>query len=108
MIGTGPFRLTKYVRKSKLEFLKNSNFRSKYFPSTSAPQHKKIINDYKGKKVPFLDKINVTITNESQTAWLNFLKGKADYLEVPKDNYSENFTNNLLSDSMKINGMTSG
>ncbi|MBT6325060.1 MAG: hypothetical protein HOJ35_03765 [Bdellovibrionales bacterium] len=108
MIGTGPFRLTKYVRKSKLEFSKNTNFRSKYFPSTSAPQHKKIINNYKGKKVPFLDKINVTITNESQTAWLNFLKGKADYLEVPKDNYSENFTNNSLSPSMKMKGMTSG
>jgi len=91
-IGTGPFILKKYVRKSRMVFEKNKAYREKYFPKTSNTNFTNIVKEYAGKKVPLIDKIIVHIIKESQTGWLNFLKGKIDLLELPKDNYSETFT----------------
>jgi oligopeptide transport system substrate-binding protein len=109
MIGTGPYILKKYVRKSQIIFERNSNYRDKYFPTTGDEKYASILKDYAGKKIPFIDIIKVNIINESQSAWLNFLKGKLDYLEVPKDNMGDTLTpTNSISPKMKKKGIELG
>jgi oligopeptide transport system substrate-binding protein len=108
-IATGPYILKKYVRGSKLKFIKNKNYRHKLFPDSSHPEFSTYIKNYSGKKVPIIDEINVKIIKESQTAWLNFMKGKLDYLEVPKDNFTQVFTPSVtVSDEIKNKGITVG
>jgi len=92
VVGTGPFVLDSYVRKSRIEYSKNKNYRKKLFPTTARNEFKKYVEEYGGKQVPFLDKIIVKVMSESQTQWLNFMKGQLDYLEVPKDNFAQAIT----------------
>jgi len=80
MVGTGPFILKNVVHKNRLEFEKNLQFREKFFPGDPS------------RRVPFVDKVVVTVINEAQTTWLNFLKGKVDYLEIPKDSFDSSIT----------------
>ena len=108
-IGTGPFVMDSYVYKSRIEFSKNKNYRKKLFPNTSNERFKSYIEEYAGKQVPFIDKIVVKIMSESQTQWLNFMKGKLDYLEVPKDNFDFAITpSEELSPEMKAKGIELG
>lgn len=109
MVGTGPFILKKYVRKSQLTFEKNPHYRENFFPKTALPKYKTIVDQYGGKKLPLLEKVNVKIINESQTSWLNFMKAKVDYLEVPKDNLSEAMTpSKTVTPEMKEKGISLG
>ena len=109
MIGTGPYILKSYLRKSRFEFIKNPNFRDKRFPTTSSPEYASIIKEYGGKKIPFIDEINVHIIEQAQTKWLQFNKAKIDYLEIPKDNFSESISLDLnVSDKFKSKGIEKG
>ncbi|MCO4793276.1 MAG: hypothetical protein KC493_06180 [Bacteriovoracaceae bacterium] len=92
VVGTGPFVLDSYVRKSRIQYSRNKSYRKKLFPNTSNKRFEEYVKEYAGKEVPFLEKIVVHVINESQTQWLNFMKGKLDYLEVPKDNFSQAIT----------------
>lgn len=108
-VGTGPFVLSKYVRKSKIEYVRNPSFRDKYFPKTSNEKFKTYVSEYGGKKLPFLEKIKVKIIKESQTQWLQFMKGNVDYLEIPKDNFSESLSpQKELNPEMKRKGIVLG
>src|SRR5690606_21367703 len=42
-----------------------------------------------GKPLPMVDKIVMTVFNESQPQWLNFMQGKLDVSAIPKDNFSQ-------------------
>lgn len=92
VVGTGPFVLDSYVRKSRIEYSKNKNYRKKMFPMSSREEFKDYVKEYAGKQVPFLDKIVVKVMSENQTQWLSFMKGQLDYLEVPKDNFAQAIT----------------
>lgn len=108
-VGTGPFVMTNYIRKNKIEFIRNKNYRDKFFPKNSHARFEKYINEYAGKQIPFLDKINVYIMNEANTQWLSFLGGKVDYLEVPKDNFSQALTpSKEMTGPMKEKGIKLG
>ena len=92
VVGTGPFILDSYVRKSRIQYSKNKNYRKKIFPMSSREKYKDYVEEYAGKEVPFLDKIVVKVMSENQTQWLSFMKGQLDYLEVPKDNFAQAIT----------------
>ncbi len=109
IIGTGPYLLSKFKRKSRIVYKKNPQYREKFFPKTSALKFAHYTREYGGKRVPFIDEIKVKIIREAQTAWLNFIKGKIDYLEVPKDNFQEAFvTQNKLTPEMIEKGIKQG
>lgn len=79
-VGTGPFVLEKN-EPHRLTFLKNPNFREKYFPSENPEEDKK--------RIPFLDKITVDIIVETQPRWMNFQKANLDFIFVPSDSFQE-------------------
>ena len=109
MVGTGPFILKKYIRKSRLNFVRNPHYRDKLFPKDSASEFATIVKEYGGKKIPFLDEINVHIIEQAQTKWLNFNKGKIDYLEIPKDNFAQSISLTLdVADELKAKGIEKG
>jgi oligopeptide transport system substrate-binding protein len=97
-VGTGPFILPNFDQSNLITYLKNPNYREKYYPSDD-PQ-------FSGRKVPFLDRINVHILVESQPRWLNFTKAKMDVIELPKDNYEQALTKERgLNDELKAKGI---
>lgn len=88
-VGTGPFILEKN-EPHRLTFVRNPNFREKYYPFEGSPEDKEsgLLKDA-GKKLPLLDKITVDIIIESQPRWMNFQKGNLDFLWIPSDSFQE-------------------
>ena len=88
-VGTGPFLLEKN-EPHRLTFVRNPNFREKFYPSEGSPEDKEngLLKDA-GKRLPLLDKITVDIIIESQPRWMNFAKGNLDFLFVPSDSFQE-------------------
>tara|TARA_Y100000590_G_scaffold323369_1_gene366463 strand:- start:190708 stop:192390 length:1683 start_codon:yes stop_codon:yes gene_type:complete len=104
-VGTGPFILKEYVVKSKFRYIKNPNYREKYFPTEGAPRYSEFVKNYAGKKLPLVDEIDVRVILENQTQWLNFSAGKIDYLDIPKDNFDSSIIGNKLSEDLKKKGV---
>ncbi|MCR9203124.1 MAG: ABC transporter substrate-binding protein [Halobacteriovoraceae bacterium] len=89
-VGTGPFAIKDGVFKQtkKIEYVKSPTFREKKYPCEASPQFEKegLLKDC-GKKLPLVDRLVVNIIEEDQPRWLNFQKGKVEYVAVPKDNF---------------------
>jgi ABC-type transport system substrate-binding protein len=93
-VGTGPYRLEKWVRNSIITLVKNPGFRKgEAYPSRGEPgDREKGLLDDAGKQVPFIDRVEFQIFLEDQPMWLNFLKGRIDRSGIPKDNFSSAIT----------------
>ena len=87
-VGTGPFRTGEYRRTNKIIYTKNPTYREEFYPSEGEESDKEngLLADA-GKKLPLVDKIEVSVVQEDQPAWLEFLRGKSDLLPVPKDEF---------------------
>ncbi len=87
-VGSGPYMLKSWVKGSKLVLEKNPNFREEYYPTVGEESDKTEgrLADA-GKRVPFIDRINVHIIIEDQPRWLKFMRGDLDVIAPPKDNY---------------------
>ncbi|MGI4994017.1 ABC transporter substrate-binding protein [Halobacteriovorax sp. GFR7] len=91
-VGTGPFMLKEFRQSAKkFTYERNPNFRKKLFPTEASDEFKHMLK-YAGKEVPFVNKIEVNIIKEDQPRWLNFLKGRVDYIGIPKDNFESAVT----------------
>jgi len=88
-VGTGPFRLTQWRRSSFLVLEHNPGYRKDIFhvtPDPSDPQAQKIARELDGKRLPLIDRVEISIIEESQPRWLSFLNGEADMLyNMPRD-----------------------
>lgn len=84
-VGTGPFVLKKFsIQDSTLVYHKNPTFRDKFFPTEAADEYQYMLDEYAGKKLPFVDKIVVSILPEVHPRWLQFQGGQIDTIEVSK------------------------
>lgn len=77
-IGTGPFKFKYWSESNKLVFLRNDE----YFEI-----------DDNGKRLPYLDAINVTFNKDEEVAFLQFLKGDLDYLSGLNGSYKDEILN---------------
>lgn len=84
-VGTGPFKLDEWRRSSKITFVRNPNYREEYFDSAptegSSPLAKQVFEQMKGRKLPQIDKVEVSIIEEAQPRWLAFLGSEHDLME---------------------------
>ena len=82
-VGTGPFRLKKWVRGSKIILERNPQFREMVYdaqPSADDAQGQAILARLKGKRIPLVDEVEVSVIQENQPMWLSFLNGQIDGL----------------------------
>ncbi len=88
-VGTGPYRLVEWHRSSKSIFERNPNYRVDIFhvtPDPNDPDAQRIAAKLDGKRLPFIDRIEVSDMEESQPRWLSFLNGEYDFLHtMPRD-----------------------
>jgi ABC-type transport system substrate-binding protein len=84
-VGTGPFRLKEWRRAQKIVLEANPGFREVLYPGSDDPADRAIVAKMKGKKLPLLGRIDVSIVEESNPRLLSFEKGDLDYIQVPPD-----------------------
>jgi ABC-type transport system substrate-binding protein len=80
-VGTGAYMLSEWRRASKITLVKNPNYRGIVF-NEEAPAGDKvgeeIARHLKGKRLPLVDKVVISIIDEGQPRWLAFLNGELD------------------------------
>ncbi|KNZ31304.1 MAG: bicyclomycin resistance protein [Methylibium sp. NZG] len=85
-VGTGPFRLGAWRRASRIELLRNPQFREQVFegePAADDVQAQAIARELAGRRLPLVDRVQIDVITEAQPRWLAFLNGALDLLELP-------------------------
>ncbi|HVO91060.1 MAG TPA: ABC transporter substrate-binding protein [Casimicrobiaceae bacterium] len=84
-VGTGPYRLKEWRRGQKIVLEANPSFRDERFPDSPDPADRAIVAKLRGKKLPLIGRIEISVIEESQPRLLAFEKGDLDYLTIPGD-----------------------
>jgi len=79
-VGTGPYMLTRYVRSSKMVLEANPAFRQLPWSADPAadPASRDIAARMKGRLIPRIGRVEVSVMDEAQSRWLAFLRGETD------------------------------
>jgi ABC-type transport system substrate-binding protein len=108
-VGTGPYKLTQWVRSSSMVLERNSNYREHYYdaqPANDDAQGQDILKKMKGKRLPMIDRVEIAIVEESQPRWLSFLNGELDMIERLPNEFSIVATpNNVLAPNLRKRGV---
>jgi len=84
-VGTGPYRLKEWRRGQKIVLEANTGFRDMQYPDSDDPADRSIVARMKGRKLPLIGTIDISIIEESNPRLLAFEKGDLDYIQVPPD-----------------------
>jgi ABC-type transport system substrate-binding protein len=83
-VGSGPYRLKEWVRSNKIILEANPDFRGFEwkFDQGADPLDKEIVAAMEGKKMPQIGRVEISIIEEQQAAWLAFQNGELDILHL--------------------------
>jgi ABC-type transport system substrate-binding protein len=82
-VGTGPYRVAFWKRSSKIVLEANPNFREEYFDAHPAPDDadgQEILRLQKGKRLPIVGRVEVSVIEAQQPRWLSFLNEEMDLM----------------------------
>jgi ABC-type transport system substrate-binding protein len=108
-VGTGPFRLAQWKRSSRMVLERNPNYREVRYdehPPQDDARLQAIAAAFKGRRLPLVDRMEVSIIEENQPRWLAFLNGQQDLIEeVPADFAGIAMPNNRLAPHLEKRGV---
>ncbi|HAV4995937.1 MULTISPECIES: ABC transporter substrate-binding protein [Acinetobacter] len=106
-VGTGPYMLSKYVPRSKVELVANPDYRGFVwnFKSTGTPWDNQLVKEMSGKKMPQIGKVVVSIIEEQQSRWLAFQSGQLDFDKLTADAVPQALDGNQLKASFQKKGI---
>jgi ABC-type transport system substrate-binding protein len=107
-VGTGPYRLAFWKRSSKMVFEANPDFREEYFDGDPGddPRANEILAASKGKRLPIVGRIEISVIEETQPRLLSFLNGEMDMLyQVPEEFANQVMPNNQLAPNLAKRGV---
>jgi len=84
-VGTGPFRLREWRRGQKIVLEANPNFREQLYPVTGEASDRAVLEAMRGRRLPLVGRIEVSIIEESSPQLLAFNSGELDYANVAAD-----------------------
>ena len=80
-VGTGPFKLVQWRRSSFIAFDRNPDYRERYYdaePAADDAEGQALVARFKGRRLPMVDRVEISIIEEEQPRWLSFVNGEAD------------------------------
>lgn len=80
-VGTGPFKLVQWRRSSLIVFERSPDFRELLYdaePAADDAEGQAILARLKGRRLPMVDRVEISIIEEEQPRWLSFVNGEAD------------------------------
>jgi ABC-type transport system substrate-binding protein len=96
--------MQEWIRSSKMVLVKNPNYRDDFYdahPKADDAEGQAIAAPFKGRKMPFVDRVEISIIEESQPRWLAFLNGEQDLMNpVPLDMAPLAIPNNKLAPNL--------
>ncbi|MEP7281056.1 MAG: ABC transporter substrate-binding protein [Rubrivivax sp.] len=108
-VGTGPFRLAQWRRSSLIVLERNPDYRPVFYDADPAPddaEGQALLARFKGRRLPMLDRVEISIIEEEQPRWLSFLQGQFDFLEfVPPDYIDVAMPNGAVAPNLRRRGI---
>ena len=106
-VGTGAWKLAFWKRSSKMVFERNPNFREEHFDEhPNDARGREILARQKGRRLPIIDRVEVSIIEETQPRWLSFLNGEMDLIFlVPEEFAYQAFPNNKVAANLARRGI---
>jgi len=110
-VGTGPYRLVKWRRNSRIEFERNPKWsetgRVEKYPSVGTPEQEEAgLLKNAGQQIPFTDRVVQYVVDDTTTAWMMFLSGRLDVSAISRDNWDAVITGDKeLNDSLETRGI---
>ncbi|MFZ6647602.1 ABC transporter substrate-binding protein [Undibacterium sp. TJN25] len=85
-VGTGAYMMEKYLPRSKITLVANPEYRGYTwnFQSTGSAWDEQIVKDMKGKKMPQVGRVEISIIEEEQSRWLAFQDKQLDIDKLPQ------------------------
>lgn len=85
-VGTGPYMLQQYVPHSKIILVANPDYRGYTwdFQSSGDAWDDQMVRDMKGKKMPQIGRVEISIIEEEQSRWLAFEGKQLDLDQLPQ------------------------
>ncbi|HWH83002.1 MAG TPA: ABC transporter substrate-binding protein [Burkholderiaceae bacterium] len=103
-VGTGPFRLAQWRRSSLIAFEKNPSYRDEYYNEEAPPDDplaQAAVAKLKGRKLPMVDRVEISIIEQPQPRWLSFVNREMDLIwQVPEDFTYTAIPNNRLAPNL--------
>ena len=86
-VGTGPYRLVQWKRRSRIVLERNPRHDSVFdeVPAAGDRSGQALAARLRGKRLPFIDRIEFSVVEEAQPRWLAFLNGEVDLVAVPAE-----------------------
>jgi ABC-type transport system substrate-binding protein len=107
-VGTGPFRLVEWRRSAKIVLERNPNFREEYYeaePPADDALSQQLYRENKGKRLPIVDRVEISIIEESQPRWLAFLNDELDFVNMPYEFLNMAVPRGKLSPALERKGV---
>ncbi|MEP6701628.1 MAG: ABC transporter substrate-binding protein [Betaproteobacteria bacterium] len=106
-VGTGPYVLKRWVRGSKIILEANPGYRDvawDFQPSTGS-YDKRLVAEMKGKKMPAIGIIDISVMEEGQARWLAFQNGQLDFVNIPAEYTPKALVGNQLAPDLVKQGL---
>ncbi|WAC74203.1 ABC transporter substrate-binding protein [Roseateles sp. SL47] len=83
-VGTNAWVLSQWRRSSQIVFTRNPNFREVYYHEpvpTERPVLAEQVKRLQGRRLPMVDRVEISVIEESQPRWLSYLRKEFDLLD---------------------------
>jgi ABC-type transport system substrate-binding protein len=108
-VGTGPFRLAQWRRSSLIVLERNPGFREQHYdaePNPDDAEGQALLRRFKGRRLPMIDRVEISIIEEPQPRWLSFLNGEQNFLWLlPNDFVAQAVPNGRLAPMLARKGI---
>ena len=80
-VGTGPFKLAQWRHSSLIALDRNPDYRERYYdaePAADDAEGQALLARFKGRRLPMIDRVEISVIEEEQPRWLSFVNDEAD------------------------------
>lgn len=107
-VGTGPFRLGEWRRNSLIVLERNPAYRDVRYDAHPAPDDAEghaLLSRLKGRRLPLVDRVEVSIIEEQQPRWLAFLNRQLDIVSVSPEFANTAMPNGRIAPNLAREGV---